>query len=318
MDPINGAIRAMCSLPDFDPNKYNEVKSAGAFNNSSIFTPYEPGSIFKTVTMSAAVNEGLVTPQTTFVDTGSRADFCQTPIRNAADKVYGLQSMSGVLENSINTGMVFVAEKLGKDKFKKYLNDFGFGTRLGLELDSEMSGSISTLSANKGNKIDCYAATASFGQGITVTPLQMVSTYSVIANGGKLMKPYIVDEIRYADGHVEKTKPKEIRQVIEKKAALLTGGMLVNVVEKGHAKMAKILGYYIGGKTGTAQIPGPGGYTTETNHTFVGIAPVDNPKFVMLIKFEKPHSPWAENSTVPLFGEISDFVLKYYGIAPTR
>jgi cell division protein FtsI/penicillin-binding protein 2 len=318
MDPITGAIRAMCSLPDFDPNIYNQVESARVFNNNTIFTPYEPGSIFKTITMAAAVNEGVVSPQTTFVDTGSRAGLCDTPIRNAMDKSYGLQNMSQVLENSVNTGMVFVAEKLGKEKFKDYLNNFGFGTRLGLELDSEMSGSLATLSANKNNRMDCYTATASFGQGITVTPLQMVSGYSVIANGGKLLKPYIIDEIRYADGHVEKTKPKEIRQVLDKKAALLTSSMLINVVEKGHAKMAQIHGYYIGGKTGTAQIPGPGGYTAETNHTFVGIAPVDNPKFVMLVKFEKPQRLWAENTVVPVFGELTDFVLKYYGIPPTR
>lgn len=318
MDPNTGAIRTMCSLPDYDPNKYNEVKFANAFNNTSIFTPYEPGSVFKTITMSAAVNEGLLNPNTTFVDPGSRSGVCDKPIKNAQDKTYGPQTMSQVLENSVNTGMVFVVEKLGKEKFKKYLNDFGFGTRLGLELDSEMSGSINTLSANKGNKIDCYAATASFGQGITVTPLQMASAYSVIANGGKLMKPYIVDEIRYADGHIEKTKPKEIRQVLEKKAALLTAGMLVNVVEKGHAKLAQIKGYFIGGKTGTAQIPGPGGYSLDTIHTFAGIAPVDNPKFVMLIKFEKPDRPWAENTVVPIFGDIADFVLKYYGIAPSR
>lgn len=318
MEPQTGAIRAMCSLPDFNPNLYNQVKNAAVFNNNSVFTPYEPGSIFKLITMAAALNEGMVVPETTFVDTGGRSEFCQTPIKNAMDKVYGRQTMSEVLENSVNTGMVFVVEKLGKKKFSEYMKNFGFGVKEGIELDTEVSGNVDSLTKNKGDQIDCYAATASFGQGITATPLQMVTAYSVIANGGKLMKPYIVEEINYPDGRIEKIKPKEIRRVINDRSALLLNGMLVNVVDKGHAKQAGVRGYYIGGKTGTAQIPGPGGYIEETNHSFVGVAPVDDPKFVMLIKFEKPKRVWAEATAAPLFGELANFILKYYRVPPSR
>lgn len=318
LDPGTGAIRAMCSLPDFDPNHYGEVESIGVYNNSTVFTPYEPGSIFKPITMAAALNEGQITPQSTFVDLGARAGICDKPIKNAAEKVYGQQTMTGVLENSINTGMVYVVEKLGKKKLAEYVESFGFGTKEGIELNSEVSGNINTLYENKKDKIDCYAATASFGQGITATPLQMVAAYGVLANGGKLLKPYIVDEIRYTDGRIEKTKPREIRQVIDSRAAMLLRGMLISVVDNGHSKTAQVKGYYIGGKTGTAQIPGLGGYTSETIQSFIGLVPADNPKLVVMVKFEKPRAAWAESTAVPAFSSIAKFALQYYQIAPVR
>lgn len=318
LEPQTGAIRALCSVPDFDPNNYGEVKSASVYNNTAIFTPYEPGSVFKPITMAAALNENLVTPETTFVDSGARAGFCSKPIKNAAEKTYGLQNMNGVLENSINTGMVFVVEKLGKKKFIDYVNNFGFGVKEGIELDTEIAGNINTLYEKKGDKIDCYGATASFGQGITATALQLATAYGAIVNGGKLLKPYIVEEVRYPDGRVERSKPKEIRTVLESRATMLLRGMLVNVVDNGHAKAAGVKGYYVGGKTGTAQIPGPGGYTEETIHTFAGFAPVDDPKFVIVVKFEKPQREWAESSAAPIFGEIAKFALQYYQIPPSR
>ena len=318
MDPSTGAIRAMCSFPDFDPNNYGKVENIEAYNNTNIFTAYEPGSIFKPITMAAALNEGVIGVETTFLDTGSRTELCKTPIKNAMSKVYGVQDMNSVLKNSINTGMIFVVEKLGKNNFLDYLNAFGFGLAEGIELDKEVSGNIKTLYENKKNKVDCYTATASFGQGITVTPLQMAVAYSTIANGGIMMKPYIVEEIRYADGKIERTRPTEIRKVLDKKTALTVSGMLVNVVDKGHPTGSSVNGYYIGGKTGTAQIPGPGGYLKETNHSFVGIAPIFNPKFVMIVKFEKPQMTWADSTALPVFNEISKFALQYYQIPPER
>lgn len=318
MDPYTGAIRSMCSLPDFDPNIYNEVESIDIYNNTTIFTPYEPGSIFKPIGMAAVLEEELVTPESTFRDPGSRGGICSKPIKNSDDKVYEIETMSGILENSINTGMVYVAEKLGKKKFRSYVEDFGFGIKEGVELDSEVTGTIDSLSQNKGDEIDCYAATASFGQGITATPLQMVTAFSAIANGGKLMKPYIVQEIRYSDGKKEKIQPKEIKRVIAGRTASLLSGMLVNVVDSGHAGLAGVDGYYVAGKTGTAQIAGPGGYTDETNHSFVGFAPVDAPAFVMIIKFEKPKRAYSATTAAPVFGDIAKFLLQYYQVAPER
>lgn len=318
MDPYTGAIIAMCSLPDFDPNTYNKVESVAVYNNTSIFTPYEPGSIFKPITMAGAVNEELVTPSSYFYDSGEKADLCQKPIKNADGKINEDTTMTGVLENSINTGIVYVAEQLGKRKFREYVEDFGFGVKEGITLHKEVSGTIETLSINKGDDIDCYGATASFGQGITATPLQMVASFAPLANGGHLMQPYIVEEIRHPDGSIERVKPKEIRQVISSRAASLMAGMLVSVVDSGHAGGAAVPGYYIAGKTGTAQIAEKGKYTDETNHSFVGFGPVDNPKFVMIVKFEKPQRRFSSATAAPTFGKIAAFALTYYGIAPTR
>ncbi len=318
LEPQTGAIRAMCSLPDFNSNEYNKVESVRVFNNSAIFTAYEPGSIFKPITMSAAVNEGLVSPETVFNDVGARTGLCSKPIKNANDAVFGNQTMSGVLENSVNTGMVYVVERLGRNRFVKYVQDFGFGIKTGIELYSESPGTINALLSKNGDKIDCYAATASFGQGITATPIQMVNAFGAIVNGGHLMKPYIVEEIRYQDGQKEKFKPKEIKTIITNHAALLTSGMLVNVVQKGHSVNAKIDGYYIGGKTGTAQIADTQGYSLDTNQSFVGFAPADNPKFVIIIKYEKPNKTWADSTASPTFQKVAKFALEYYGIAPNK
>lgn len=318
MDPKTGAIRAMCSFPDFNPNEYNKVSSAEDYNNSTIFTSYEPGSIFKTITMAAALNEGLISPTTPFYDTGSREGLCSKPIRNAENKIYKDTNMTGVLEDSINIGMIHIAEQLGTKRFREYVEQFGFGVKEGIELDTESSGTIDSLSKNKKQSIDCYTATASFGQGLTVTPLQMVSAYAAIANGGKLMKPYIVDTIEYSNGKREKTKPQEVRQVLTSKAASLLSGMLVNVVENGHAQQARSETHYIGGKTGTAQIPGPGGYTEDTIHSFVGFGPVGDPKYVMIVKYEKPQRKYAESTAVPVYSDISKFILDYYQVPPNR
>ena len=319
IEPFSGAILAMCSLPDFNPNAYNEAESNSAYNNSTIYIPFEPGSIFKPITMSAALNEDVVKTETRFFDPGFADAGCGKQIKNAGNKSYGEQSMVGVLENSINTGMVFVVNRLGKDKFKQYVENFGFGVEVGIELDSEAAGDIESLSRNKDKEFDCYTATASFGQGLTATPLQLVTAFAAIANGGLLMKPYIIQEIRYPDGRVDYAKKKEIRRVIEPRTASLLNGMLVNVVDNGQAKRAGVKGYYVAGKTGTAQIAGPGGYTQDYNHSFVGFAPVDDPKFVMIVKFEKPAEiKYADSTTAPVFADIAKFILQYYQVPPTR
>lgn len=319
MDPYTGAIRAMCSYPDFDPNKYGEVSDIRSYNNSTIFTPYEPGSIFKAIAMAALLNEGQIEPHSPFHDPGVRSDLCKTPIRNAENKSYNDTDMTGILEDSINTGMIYIAERLGTSRFRDYVEKFGFGVKSGIELDTEVSGNIESLNKNKNTKkIDCYTATDSFGQGLTVTPLQMAAAYSAIANGGILMSPYIVDEMVLPNGKVIKKQAKEVRRVISTHAASLLSGMLVNVVENGHAQAAKSQEYYIAGKTGTAQIPGPGGYTADTIHSFVGFAPVDHPKFVMIVKYEKPERKYAESTAVPVFSDISKFLLQYYEVMPGR
>jgi cell division protein FtsI/penicillin-binding protein 2 len=318
MDPNTGAIKTMCSSPILDLNKYNQVESGDAYNNQAVYTSYEPGSVFKPIIMSAALNEGVITPDTTFVDTGSVEVGCKKPIYNAELKSYGLQTMTGILENSINVGMVFVANKLGKEKFKDYVGAYGFGVKTGIELDTETDGTIDSLSISKNNNIDCYTATASFGQGITATPLQLVNAFATIANGGKFMRPYIVEKKIYPNGKEEITKPREIKTILDKRTANLLSGMLVRVIDTGQASNAKVPGYYMAGKTGTAQIAEKGQYTAETNHTFIGFGPVDDPKFVMLVKFGKPKVNYSSSTAAPTFGKVAQFIMQYYHIPPSR
>ena len=314
LDPSTGKVLAMCSNPDFNPNYYSDVKSASAYNNKAIFESYEPGSIFKPVVMSAAMDMDYVTPDSTYVDTGS-VTIDEYTIKNAGDKVYGEQNMAGVLENSINTGMIHVSRLLGQDRFKDYVERFGFGELTGIELQTEVAGNISSLE----KRSEVYTATASFGQGITVTPMQIAVAYSTFANGGNLVKPYVIDEIRYADGSVEKRQPTIIRQVISPKTSILMTGMLTSVVMNGHASNAKVPGYYVAGKTGTAQIAGSGGSYLEdaTNHSFVGYAPADDPRFVIMIRLERPRSAeYSASTAARVFGDLAKYILNYYEVPP--
>lgn len=313
MEPKTGAILAMCSYPDFNPNKYSEIKDVAAYNNDSVFTPYEPGSVYKPITLAIGLDMNLFGPQTLFNDPCVRK-IDGFNIRNAEDKCYGTITMTQVLENSVNTGLIWAEEKIGRENFYEYTKKFGFGEKTGIEINTEVSGNVSSL--EKKGKV--YGAVASFGQGITATPIQLAAAYSAIANEGNLPKAHIVSELRWPDGRIEKTAPTESTPVISPRAAKLTTGMLVSVVEKGHSRQAKFEHYYMAGKTGTAQIPGPGGYTDETNHTFAGFGPVNNPKIVAVIKYEMPKRAWAESTATVTFKKIMDFVIKYYGLPEER
>ena len=324
MNPDSGAILAMCSWPDYDPNNYSEIKDINRFNNPAIFHQFEPGSIFKAITMAASLDQGGVEPSTTYMDYGSvMIEGWPKPIKNSDFETHGAHgrvSMVKVLEESLNTGAIFAMQRIGAKKFADYVADFGFGEKTGIELETEASGDIRNLLRGKIRPVE--AATASFGQGITATPLQIITAYAAIANGGLLMKPYLVDEIIFPDGTTHKTQPRVLRRVISERTALLLSGMLVNVVDGGHAKRAAVSGYYIGGKTGTAQVADMekgGYYESQTIHTFVGYGPVDNPKFVMLVKLDDPKSVrFAASSAAPLFGEFADFILKYYEVPKER
>lgn len=323
MDPKTGAILAMCSYPNYDPNNYSDVKDIKVFNNPAIFGSYEPGSTFKVITMSVGLDLNKVKPETTYQDNGSiMIEGWPKPIKNSDFATYGghgITTMTQVLESSLNTGAIFVVQKVGSDNFKKYLKDYGFGEKTGIELETESEGNISSLTAKKVRPI--AIATASFGQGITATPLQMTAAYAAIANGGILMKPYLVGKIIKSDGTEQVTQPKQIKRVISERASLLLTGMMVNVVEKGHSKRAKLDGYYVAGKTGTSQVADENGGYSETNtiHTFVGFTPSDDPKFVMLTKLDHPKSaPFAESTAVPLFAEIAQFALNYYQVPKER
>ena len=314
MDVKSGAILAMCSFPNFDPNNYSKAESVSAYNNTTVFTPYEPGSVFKPITMAIGLDLDLVFPNTTFTDPCVKK-LNGFEIKNAQDVCYGVASMTEVLENSINTGAMWVEEKIGADRFKKYVNKFGFGEKTGIELSTEAEGDIRALD----KKGEIWGAVASFGQGIMVTPLQLTVAYSALANGGDLMRPYIVAEKRYANGKTEKTEPQVNERVLSTRASKLVSGMLVSVIENGHSKEAKSADYYLAGKTGTAQIAGKGGYLEHvTNHTFAGYGPASNPKIAIVVKFEQPRRDWADSTAGPVFRDVMKFALGYLGVPKER
>ncbi|NTU99226.1 penicillin-binding protein 2, partial [Candidatus Falkowbacteria bacterium] len=324
MDPKTGAILAMCAYPDYDPNNYRKVKDIDIYNNPVIFDQFEPGSTFKAITVAAAVDQNKVGPNTTYKDTGFlMIEGWPKPISNsdyATRGAHGITTINTVLQDSLNCGSIFAMQSIGPAVFSDYVKKFGFGEKTGIELETESSGNIANLTGKKIRPIN--AATASFGQGISATPIQVAASYAVMANGGMLVKPYLVKAVISPTGEQSLTQTTEIRRVIDKRTASLMTGMLVNAVENGHASKAKVPGYYVAGKTGTAQVASKTskGYEKgNTIQTFVGYAPANDPKFVMITRLDDPKdSKFAESSAVPLFGEIANFVLNYYQVPQER
>lgn len=314
-DPKTGAILAMCNWPSYDNNNYQAITDYNLFNNLAVSEPYESGSMIKGITIASALDLGKITPDTTYEDTGE-VDIGGYKIRNSDNKAHGFKNMTEVLEASLNTGAIFAARSIGAAALYQYFKRFGFGEKKDIGLTSEKTGDISSLA--RGKEIDM--ATASYGQGFMVTPLEIVSAFSAVANGGKMMKPYIIEEVKYANGKNVKTEPQLVRQVIADKTAITLSAMLGSVVKFGHAQSAAIPGYYIAGKTGTAQVVDPvtKKYSVDrTIQSFVGFAPLDNPRFVMLTKLTYPKNEWAESSVAPLFKTIGEFLLNYLKVPPS-
>lgn len=318
MDPKTGSILSMASFPQFDPNAYSDVEDYALFMNPAVSMAYEPGSIMKPITMAIGIEEGKVSPTTEYVDTGV-VSIGGYAIRNSEDKVYGRSNMTSVLNNSINTGVIFVEKQVGNKIFGDYVKRFGFGERTGVSLPAELPGNIRNL-ANVRSDIQYF--TASFGQGITVTPLQIVNAYATLANGGWLMRPHIINQIIHGDGSKEEVSPEPIRQVLSEQTSRTMGSMLREVVVNGHGKRADVPGYLVGGKTGTAQVAKSdgAGYEEGLNiGSFAGYAPINDPRFVVLVKLDNPKNvEWAESSAAPTFGKIMKFLLEYAKIKPTE
>lgn len=316
MDPKNGDILAMASLPDFDANNYSSVSDKSIFINPVTLKRYEPGSVFKPITMAIGIETGAVTPETKYNNTGSVKIADRIISNSMPEKILGWQTMSVVLEQSLNTGAVFVEQKVPKDIFLKYLKNFGADTKTGIDV-SEVNGDLSELS----NGRNVNYATASFGQGVAVTPIELIRALSVIANGGKLIKPHLVSKIVFRNGEVNEVKNDSQTQIISSETSVKLIGMLTKVIENGGGRQAQIKGYTIAGKTGTAQIPdlNNGGYLEENIHTFVAFAPAYDPKFIALIKLDKPQGVrFAESTVVPVFKNLAEFLFSYLAIPPDK
>lgn len=315
MDPKTGKILAMSAYPSFDPSKYGEFPYE-SYKNQFISDTYEPGSTFKPIIMAAAIESELIEPET-------RCDICDGPveiggyeIKTWNNEYHENLTMTDVIRYSDNTGMVFISQKLGLDKILYYFKKFGIGQMTGIDLQGEGVPTIRPRS--QWYPID--VATASFGQGISVTPIELLSAFSSIANNGIRMQPQVVNAVETPDDQVIKIKPKELGRPISKKTARIMTEVLVNAVEKGEAKWARPDGYRIAGKTGTAQIPVEGKYdASKTIPSFIGFAPADDPKFITLVILDRPKtSIYGSETAAPIFFKIATNILNYYGIQPTE
>lgn len=314
LSPQTGKILAMASFPRFDPQQYYHFDYQ-FYKNPAISSLYEPGSTFKVLVMSAAIDLGVVKPDT-------KCTMCDKPvvigdytIKTWNEKYFPESSMTEVIQHSDNVGMVFVGQKIGLSSLISYLKKFGIGERSGIDLQGEVTSGMKD--EEEWYPIDL--ATASFGQGLSVTPLQLLVGVSAIANDGVLMKPIVVSRIIDEKGKKIEIKPKIKYSVIKATTARLMTEMMVNAVEKGEAKWTKIDNYKIAGKTGTAQIPVAGHYDPEkTIASFVGFFPADTPKISMLVLVDRPKtSKFGSETAAPIFFNIARDLIRYYNIPPS-
>jgi len=312
MDPKTGAILAMASYPSYDPNHFYDVPPE-LYNNPAVSEQYEPGSVFKIITMAAGLDAGVITPRSTFYDSGT-IEVGGWPIQNPGQRAHGLVSMTDILAYSLNVGVAYVSTSLGEERFYTYLRRFGFGCETGIDLYGEIAGSLKMPGSSKWSKSDL--GTNAFGQGVAVTPLQMITAVAAVANRGFLMKPYVVGRI-IDDQGVVVTQPTVVRQVISTQTAEQLTDMLVETVERG-AELAIVTGYDIAGKTGTAQIPVGDHYDPElTIASFVGYAPADDPRFIALVKIDKPRvDSEGTHVAAPVFKAIAERLFVLLDVPP--
>lgn len=314
MDPRTGEILAMANSPTFDPNDLSKADMA-AVQNTAISAQYEPGSVFKMITAAAALDSGVVTPTQKLTDTGSIA-VGQRVILNSDRVAHGAVDMTEALARSLNVITSQWALLLGQKQFYQYVERFGFGQVTEVDLADEVYGLIKKPGTLDWSLSDL--GTNSFGQGLAVTPIQMANAIASIANGGKLMRPYIV-KARVMDGQVQLTEPTVLGTTIRLETAKALTDILVDIVTDG-SSAAAVPGYRIAGKSGTAQIPTEEGYTEdETIVTFAGYAPADDPRFVILVKLDRPDpniSRWASYTAAPAFSRVARRLFYYYNIPP--
>ena len=321
VDIKTGKVIGMASLPSFDPNnfaQYSNDNQQELYKNPLISTAYEPGSIFKPIIVASGLDSGKITPDSAS-DFGASVNVSGFTIHTAEGTAFGHENIGDILKHSDNVGMVWVGQQIGSEIMDKYIRKFGFVDKTGVDLSGEGLGIIQPLK----DWHDIGQATITFGQGISVTPIQLVMAYAAIANKGVMMKPEVNDKIINDDGNTTSVAPVEVGRIISEQTAAELNQMLTGVVENGYGKKAGVSGFWVAGKTGTAQIAdsNTGKYMEGIfNHSFVGFAPSDNPQFAMLIELNKPkNAKFAESSAAPVFGDIASYLLNYYyRIAPNR
>jgi len=314
MDPKNGAILAIAGQPNFDPNNYRTVTGDQlyTFQEPAISDVYEPGSVFKSLTMSEGIDLGLITPDTVYTPGGS-VTVNGHQIFNANNKNFGTETASQALQNSDNIWLTHLSSLIGADKERAYLDKFGVGKKTGVDITGEQSGRLPPIASWN----DLLRSTAAFGQGVSTTLLQLTADYAVIANGGKTVTPHVVEKIVTGDTATLPTIAPAGVQVITADTASKVRDMLASVVNLGEGKRAGVPGMQVAGKTGTAQVPdGHGGYSTTAGiGTFVGFFPASDPKFVMAVRLNNPKTvKFAESSAAPTFGTIADWMANYYSL----
>jgi cell division protein FtsI (penicillin-binding protein 3) len=314
IDPSDGSIRALASAPTFDPAAVR-LADPESLRDRAISWPFEPGSTMKAMTIAAALNEHLVKPTDSYNDVGYTVVGGRR-LNNALGKAYGPTTVTQVLERSLNAGAAWVGQKVGAQRLSDYFARFGFGKPTGVDLAGEVSGTVRPL-------VEWYpvdVGTASFGQGMSVSGLQLAMAYAAIANGGTLYRPYVVASRRDADGE-HRTAPLAVTQVVTTETAATVRGMLLSTVDNGIAHNAAIAGFSVAGKTGTAQIASPDGSYVDDLYvsSFAGFFPAEDPKYVVLVVLEKPDSRLLGTLTATdAFKGVAQDILRYARIQPDR
>ncbi len=314
MEPNSGAIIASAAYPAYAPGNYTKYPVVN-FINPVVAETYEPGSTFKVMAMAAGINENAIQPETICPICDKPMELSGYKISTWNNKYHPNSTMSEVIQNSDNIGMVFVSQQLGFEKFYKYFKDFGFGDLTGIDIQDEAYGVVRP----KKNWSELDLATASFGQGIAVTSVQMVRAVSAIANGGKLPTPYFVSEIIEGDNSL-KIAPdaKNFKTVVSTETTQKVTDMMAKSIVAGEAKYKIPEGYSLAGKTGTAQIPIAGNYDpTKTIASFIGFGPLPKPRFVMLVRFTEPKSsPYGSETAAPTFFRVASEIFRLWSIPP--
>ena len=311
MDPSTGKILGMASYPSFDPKKYQEYGDV-FFKNPVISDTFEPGSIFKVLIMASALDAKAVRPDTICDICSGSLKVDKYKIETWDNKYYPDSTMTDVILHSDNIGMAFVGQKLGADTLYDYLDKFGIGK----ETEIDLQGEVALPLRKKGTWNIVDLATASFGQGVAVTSIEMIRAVAGVANDGMMPTPHVVSALK-GEGWQEEIKPKTERVISEEAAEEMTA-MMVNAAKNGEAKWTSLRGFNVAGKTGTAQIPIAGHYDPKsTNASFIGFSPAQNPKFIMLVTLNKPQSSqWASETAAPLWYSIAKDLFLYFGIQP--